>query len=241
MQERSEQSEQSERSEPPKFGNWEGGENVEYTDYFEKAGKGRSGAKRKPNDPKEKYSNSTQSEEPSGQKLPEVVSSEHESHIDNFHHRHGGVRPRSSKFESDTPKGPVDTLKSSQEEGDMKRANDSPLRHDTVSQKATNVNSPHHRQGGVSTADGSKRTARQSMGFDRSIEHSPLHPNHQARVVNKGSGVSSPSWERKGSAEGSSHGVPPTTPGRSRLRSGTRGDETVIFLVPHLSLCCEIC
>lgn len=225
-----ERSEQSERSEPPKFGHWESGENVEYTDYFEKASQGRSGAKRKPNNPKEKYSNSTQSEEPSGQKLTEVVSSEHESHRDNSHHRRGGVRPRSSKSESDTPKGPVDTLKSSREEGDMKRANDSPLRHDTVSRKATNVNSPHHRHGGVSTADGSKRTTRQSTGSDRSIEQSPLHPNHQARIVNKGSGVSSPSWERKGSAEGS-HGVPPTTPGRSRLRSSNRGDETVIFLV----------
>ncbi|KAM7485921.1 hypothetical protein LguiA_001930 [Lonicera macranthoides] len=105
----------------------------------------------------------------------------------------------------------------------MKRANDSPLRHDTISRKATNVNSPHHRHGGVNTVDdGSKWATRQNTGFDRSIEQSPLHPNHQARVVNKGSGVSSPSWEKKG--EGS-HGA--TTPGRTRFRSsGTRGDET---------------
>jgi RPM1-interacting protein 4 len=57
------------------------------------------------------------------------------------------------------------------------------------------------------------------------MERSPLHPHHQARVVNKG-GVSSPSWERRGSSEGH-RGTAPTTPGRSKMRPSGRGDETV--------------
>jgi RPM1-interacting protein 4 len=57
------------------------------------------------------------------------------------------------------------------------------------------------------------------------MERSPLHPHHQARVVNKG-GVSSPSWERRGSSEGH-RGMAPTTPGRSKMRPSGRGDETV--------------
>ncbi|CAD6207646.1 unnamed protein product [Miscanthus lutarioriparius] len=56
------------------------------------------------------------------------------------------------------------------------------------------------------------------------MERSPLHPHHQARVVNKG-GVSSPSWERRGSSEGH-RGMAPTTPGRSKMRPSGRGDET---------------
>ncbi|XP_019180407.1 PREDICTED: RPM1-interacting protein 4-like isoform X4 [Ipomoea nil] len=54
---------------------------------------------------------------------------------------------------------------------------------------------------------------------------SPQHLYGGLRTGVKGGGVSSPSWERKGSSEGG-HGVPPFTPGRSRLRSITKDDDT---------------
>ncbi|KAA8527913.1 hypothetical protein F0562_035218 [Nyssa sinensis] len=147
--------------------------------------------------------------------------------IDSSHQRHGGVRSGSSKSESDAPKGlvvlrPRHERQLSREDGEL-RLTDSPLRHDAIGRRAT-ADSPHHRHGGISTGDNAKRAARQSIGSDHSIEHSPLHPHYQARVGGKGSGVSSPSWERKAS-EGS-HGLAPSTPGRSRLRSVNRGDET---------------
>ncbi|KAL8106167.1 hypothetical protein AgCh_029830 [Apium graveolens] len=80
-------------------------------------------------------------------------------------------------------------------------------------------------KGGGST-DSPRRVSGQNSRPDRSVEQSPLPPHHQTRTGNKGSGVSSPSWERKGSSEGT-HGLAPFTPGRSRLRSSvTGGDET---------------
>uniref|UniRef100_A0A5B7A132 RIN4 pathogenic type III effector avirulence factor Avr cleavage site domain-containing protein n=2 Tax=Davidia involucrata TaxID=16924 RepID=A0A5B7A132_DAVIN len=156
---------------------------------------------------------------------PDTVG--HRDAIDSSYQRHGGVRSGSSKSESEAPKGPVvlrprHERQLSQEDGEL-RQTDSPLHHDTVHRRAT-LDSPHHRHGGISTGDNPKRASRKSVGSDRSIEHSPLHPHYQARVGGKGSGVSSPSWERKASEGG--HGLSPSTPGRSRLRSVNRGDET---------------
>ncbi|KAL3828407.1 hypothetical protein ACJIZ3_017209 [Penstemon smallii] len=74
-------------------------------------------------------------------------------------------------------------------------------------------------EGAVRSTDSPKKVAsRLSVGSD----HSPLHPHSQARVggVKSSSRTSSPSWERKASSEA------PSTPGRSRLRSVTRGDDT---------------
>jgi len=76
--------------------------------------------------------------------------------------------------------------------------------------------SPNHKH--------SDHTNYNSAARKTGMERSPLHPHHQARVVNKG-GVSSPSWERRGSSEGN-RGNAPTTPGRSRMRPSGRGDET---------------
>ncbi|XP_043707442.1 RPM1-interacting protein 4 [Telopea speciosissima] len=101
---------------------------------------------------------------------------------------------------------PKHERRSSREDGDLRRSSDSPARYDNVVRR---------------TSD--SRTGRQSGGS--SIEQSPIHPQ-QARVAGKGSGVSSPSWERKGSSE-HNHGLAPATPGRSRLRSTTRADETL--------------
>ncbi|XP_042500090.1 RPM1-interacting protein 4-like [Macadamia integrifolia] len=96
--------------------------------------------------------------------------------------------------------------RSSREDGDLRRSSDSPARYDNVVRKT-----------------GDSRTGRKSGGS--SIEQSPIHPQ-QARVSGKGTGVSSPSWERKGSSE-HNHGLAPSTPVRSRLRTATRGDETL--------------
>lgn len=64
------------------------------------------------------------------------------------------------------------------------------------------------------------------MGSDRSIDHSPLHHHYQPSKVGKSSGgVSSPSWERKNSSEGN-HGLAPSTPARSRLKSTPKGNDT---------------
>ncbi|KAL6909555.1 hypothetical protein ACP4OV_001836 [Aristida adscensionis] len=88
-------------------------------------------------------------------------------------------------------------------------------RHEATARKPY-TDSPNHRYGDNTNYDGAARKT--------SIERSPIHPRHQARIANKG-GVSSPSWERRGSSEGN-RGAAPTTPGRSKLRSGGRGDET---------------
>lgn len=73
-----------------------------------------------------------------------------------------------------------------------------------------------------------KHGANTSYERKTGMERSPLHPHQQARLVNRG-GVSSPSWERRGSSEGN-RGAAPTTPGRSsKMRPGGRGDETVMF------------
>lgn len=69
------------------------------------------------------------------------------------------------------------------------------------------------------SASPQRRTAKRSGSNENSAEHSPLHHHHQARVANKVGGFS-PS-ERKGSSEGS-HVIAPSTPGRSRLRVGSR-------------------
>ncbi|KAM7482063.1 hypothetical protein LguiB_006646 [Lonicera macranthoides] len=186
------------------------------------ASNGRNSAKRKPNDLKAN-SSSPHSEDPKGYKAPEVVvSSEYE--------QHGGLGPGNSNSESETPKGP-NILKSrherspSQEQGDLRRATDSPLCQDAIGQNAT-VDSPPLLARSISTVDGSKWATRQSMGFDHSIQRSPLHPNYRARVVNKDSGVSPLMWGRKGLPEGS-HGVAPTIPGRSQSRPATHDDENL--------------
>ncbi|KAJ4968892.1 hypothetical protein NE237_015593 [Protea cynaroides] len=105
---------------------------------------------------------------------------------------------------------------SSKEDGNPRRSTDSPARYDNVVGR-TATDSQHQRYGD------SRKTGRQSGAS--SIEQSPIHP-HQARLSSKGSGVSSPSVERKGSSE-HNHGLAPSTPGRSRLKPATRADETL--------------
>ncbi|CAN6462800.1 unnamed protein product [Victoria cruziana] len=108
-------------------------------------------------------------------------------------------------------------------ESDVGRQTDSPAHPDAGSRKI--AGSPLHPryagQGRPNSGDAIKKTNKENGGSDR-VEHSPLHPHYQARVTNKG--VSSPSWERKGSSEGG-HGLAPLTPGRSKARSSARSDD----------------
>ncbi|XP_074320643.1 RPM1-interacting protein 4-like isoform X2 [Silene latifolia] len=69
-----------------------------------------------------------------------------------------------------------------------------------------------------------KRGVRPNGGSVRSADQSPLHPHYQAKIASKGSSMSSPSRERK-TSEGTLS-LAPLTPGRSRLRSVARGNET---------------
>ncbi|XP_019184116.1 PREDICTED: RPM1-interacting protein 4-like isoform X2 [Ipomoea nil] len=135
----------------------------------------------------------------------------------------GSARPESRKTDMETPKGPAEPSKPkherqlSQEEGDLRRTTDSPLQHESAGRKSP-LESPLHRNAGETP----RRASRQS---DRSLEVSPLHPHSHARLGGKGSGVSSPSWERKGSSEGG-RGIAPSTPARSRLRPVAKVDDT---------------
>lgn len=113
-------------------------------------------------------------------------------------------------------------LQKNKEDGDVKQSVNSPARQENSNNKSTDS---AHRPG-VGSADNRRRPSRQSTaGSEYSVERSPLH--RQAKTP----GRDSPSWEGKNSYE-SSHG----TPGRSRLRSVNRGDETVSFLFCCLDL-----
>ncbi|KAF8402118.1 hypothetical protein HHK36_013070 [Tetracentron sinense] len=190
----------------PKFGNWESAENVPYTTYFDNARKGKSGGK--------------------------IINPNAWDNPDIFSDNTPPVRapPFRTGAKSEAPMGleavrPKYERRTSREYGDPRRLTDSPARHDTVGRRAA-TDLPHQRHGdrGVSLGEIPRKAARQGGGSEQSIEHSPLHPHYQTRIAGKGSGVSSPSWERKGSPE-SSHGIAPSTPGRSRLRPVARGNE----------------
>lgn len=236
----------------PKFGNWENEDDVPYTQYFDNARKGKKGGKMNPNDSEDYLDADTKSQKASEATRPKHVqrnsredgemrrSADSPLHSDAVsvksstgspHQKHSSLKYGSSRLDSDAPRGidvqrPRHERQPSREEGDFRRPTDSPMRNET-SNRRTPHDSPHHRYGGLSAGDTPKRVGKQNVGSDRSIEHSPLHPHSQVRTGGKGSGVSSPSWERKGSSEGG-HGMAPSTPGRSRLRSVTRGDETVM-------------
>ncbi|KAK3148769.1 hypothetical protein QOZ80_3AG0208400 [Eleusine coracana subsp. coracana] len=100
---------------------------------------------------------------------------------------------------------------------DERRANrEDELRRQEATARKPYAESPNHRYGDNASYDNAVRR--------NGAERSPLHPRQQARIANKG-GVSSPSWERRGSSEGN-RGTAPTTPGRSKMRPSGRGDET---------------
>ncbi|GMQ08795.1 hypothetical protein CsSME_00052374 [Camellia sinensis var. sinensis] len=133
----------AQRSQVPEFGNWESKENVPYTKYFDKARKGKGGVRMNPNDPQD---NTPPVRAPPFQQEAEVkgemgtsdVKSKPEterqtSRKDDELQNYGGVGSGSSKAESDAQKG-SDALRPTnecREEGDLSRAADSSLRHET--------------------------------------------------------------------------------------------------------------
>ncbi|KAL0340598.1 UNVERIFIED_CONTAM: RPM1-interacting protein 4 [Sesamum radiatum] len=145
------------------------------------------------------------------------------SHKQHSHGQTGSDKPEPEALRAPEMLRPRHDRRSSREDGEMRRFTDSPLRHEMAGQRNSS-NSPRHRHGSSSAGDTPRRVGRQSVGSDRSVDHSPLHPHSQARA-GRTSGISSPSWERKATSEGS-HGLAPSTPGRSRLRSVTRGDDS---------------
>nr|XP_023892991.1 RPM1-interacting protein 4-like isoform X1 [Quercus suber] len=191
------------RSHVPKFGNWESEENVPYTAFFDKARKGRtSGGKMiNPNDPQENPDllnyNSASTQGPTSRGRAEPAEPIRQG---------AGI----SSHEQGT----------SREDGDLRQFPESPAHNDNLGTRATNE-SAYQRHGGrgVGPGEANRRPSRHSTGSEHSIERSPLH--RQARASARDSGVNSPSWEGRTSYD-STHG----TPGRSRMKPVTRGDET---------------
>lgn len=190
------------RSHVPKFGNWDGEENVPYTAYFDKARKGRTGAKMiNPNDPEEN---------------PDIFS-------DNASEARSPPKTRGEREESLGQQVKHEEYRVSRKDGDHKQVSDSPARNDNLGRRASSE-STNQRQGGrgMNSGETYRRQPRSSGGSEQSIDRSPLYPQ-QARIAGRGTG--SPSWEARGSSYDSSH----STPGRSRMRP-SRGDESVSIL-----------
>ncbi|XP_006830528.2 RPM1-interacting protein 4 [Amborella trichopoda] len=183
------------RSHVPIFGTWESGESVPYTAYFEKARKDKvvGGRMINPNDPQENPDAFMDVAPPPAPRIPEPEVLNMQAHHDRRPSREDG--------------------------GDPRRHMESPARYENNRRTPPVESSPLHRQGMRGAGDLNRKGGRENGGPERSTEQSPMHPHYAARVGNKG-GVSSPSWERKGSTEGSA------TPGRLRLRGSNFGDET---------------
>ncbi|KAL7172781.1 hypothetical protein ACSBR2_032286 [Camellia fascicularis] len=190
----------AQRPQVPKFGNWENEGDVPYTLYFDKARKGKKGDKMiNPNDPAE---NPNLFQNMASQAQPEAP-------------------PSRTRTKPDEPIGrgtarPVHERRVSREDGDFKQFTESPVHNDNMGRRADGE-SAHRRQGGRGTASG--RPVRQSVGWEHSIERSPLHPHSQEKIMGKVN--ASPGWEGKNSYD-SSRGAP----GRSRMGQVNRGDET---------------
>lgn len=186
------------RSRVPKFGNWESEENVPYTAYFDKARKGRTGGVViNPNDPQEN---------------PDAFSENGSS---------SQPAPSRSRTEPEEPTGQGAVRherRVSREDGDMRQFSDSPARNDNIGRRAGSEPTNRNAGRGINSGETNRKPVRPNAGSE-SIERSPLHPHYQGRGTGRVS-APSPSWEGKASSD-SSHG----TPGRSRLRPNSRGDE----------------
>lgn len=180
----------------PKFGNWESEDNIPYTVYFEKARKGKTGGKMiNPNDPQENPD------------LFPLPAQEPPSRARNAPEEPIGRR---------AVRATIHERRSSREDDDLKQFTETPTRNDNAGRRG-GTGPTHQNQGGHGS--GSGRPVRQSAGSEQSIDRSPLHLQHQGKLIGKGSG--SPAWENKQSYD-SSHG----TPGRSRMKPVSRADES---------------
>lgn len=200
-------------SQLPKFGNWENEENAPYTAYFD--------------NPRKKKGSRRMTPSPHGDNTP--------------------IRPSPLKQE-DEPKGlkgtkpirPTHELQKGHKDGQTPVVDLSRQHYNggvTSSRNKVESGAPRSldmlRPGMCETP---KRVLRKSGGYDQSIDQSSLHADYKARVGGgKMDGVSSPSWEKKGSSE-ASLGVAPSILGRSRLRSDARGDDNVNSPFPHIFL-----
>ncbi|KAG8387279.1 hypothetical protein BUALT_Bualt02G0004900 [Buddleja alternifolia] len=110
------------------------------------------------------------------------------------------------------PKPKTPERRVSGEEGDLRHFTNSPAQGENTGQRPSNESNYGGR------GQRAARPARQSGGSEQSFDRSPLHPHYQAKVAGRGSG--SPAWE--GRSHDNTHG----TPGRSRLKPTTRGDES---------------
>ncbi|XP_017699213.1 RPM1-interacting protein 4-like isoform X2 [Phoenix dactylifera] len=104
------------------------------------------------------------------------------------------------------------------EDGDFRRTTELPLRNEAMGRKPP-ADPPHRRHGDR----GSHGRLHERPGKINAGDPSSLHPSYQARSGSRG-GAHASSLERKVSSEG--HGPFPTTPGRSRKKSGGQGYET---------------
>ncbi|KAG9129666.1 hypothetical protein Leryth_017744 [Lithospermum erythrorhizon] len=222
------------RSQVPRLGELD---NEETVSIFDNAKKGEKESKSNENDPHDVFKSEASDKKGSSERdtnedesvsRRSVDSPQHTSAMDKKYtvetsqQKRGGMRSGGNTSESEAPKGRHEQ-QLGREEGDLRRSADSPVAHDSGMRRSS-YDSPRH--SGLSAGDTPRKATRQNAGSDRSVEQSPLHPHLQGRI---GSQVtSSPSWERKVSTEGS-HGQATSTPGRSRLRPVTRGDETVMF------------
>lgn len=180
----------------PKFGNWESEDNVPYTVYFEKARKGKTGGKMI--NPNDPQENPDMFPD-SAQEPPAGARSAPEEML-------GGK----------AAKPPTHERQSSRDSADPRQYHGAPPRNETAGRRGS-TGSAYQNRGGHGS--GSGRPSRASTGSEHSIDRSPLHPQYQAKLAGKGS--SSPAWEGKNSYD-SSHG----TPGRSRMKPVSRGDES---------------
>ncbi|CAL9205306.1 unnamed protein product [Musa hybrid cultivar] len=103
-------------------------------------------------------------------------------------------------------------------EDDLRQPIESHLPHIAIAHKPT-TESPLHRHGYQPNSSEHRRAGRTSGESDNSMERSPLHPHYHVKAATRG-GVSS-----KGSSV-SSHALASNVAGRSRPRTGGRGDET---------------
>ncbi|KAL6978806.1 hypothetical protein U1Q18_020474 [Sarracenia purpurea var. burkii] len=191
----------------PKFGNWESEENVPYTAYFDKARKGRSDGKMiNPNDPQENPD------------LFPIITPPAQA---------PPFGTREDKIGREAIR-PAHERRGSRGDGDFSRFTASPARNNDIGRRGASESAHQHH---TDQGPGSTRPIRQSVGSERNIERSPLHPHYQAKVMGKSN--ASPAREGKNSYD-SSQG----TPGRSRMKPASWGDDTVsISLIINPSNC----
>lgn len=151
----------------PKFGNWDSEDNVPYTVYFEKARKGKNGAKMiNPNDPMQNPGMF-----PTAQVTPAAVKNAPKEPVGRK-----AVRPKTLDIHSSSESG------------------GGPRRDNNVGRQNGGTGSTNQNRIGNGSLQGSGRPRKQNAGSEHRVNQSPLDPQYQAKLIGKGSGSS---WESK--------------------------------------------